>query len=222
MKKNKPLLIFDVNETLLDLSPLEAEINSAMGNDQASAVWFSKLLHYSLVETVCGHYHDFSEIGLRVFEMIQENYGRSLGSEQIKKMLSRISELHPHPEVPRVLRELRENSFELIALSNGKPEILEQQLKYSNISQYFQHIISIEECKKYKPHAATYKYALKKADRDADDAYMIAAHGWDIAGAAYAGLKTVFVGRKKLPYPLAPEPNHIVQDLKGLKGIFTK
>ncbi len=71
------LLIFDVNETLLDLSPLKDSINSALENDLGFEVWFPQLLHYSLVETLTGNYRDFSEIAAAVFKMTAEKFNKN-------------------------------------------------------------------------------------------------------------------------------------------------
>ena len=68
MNRNIECIIFDVNETLLDLSPLKNSINSELG-DGAAEVWFARLLHYSLVESITDTYHDFSEIAKAVLQM---------------------------------------------------------------------------------------------------------------------------------------------------------
>jgi 2-haloacid dehalogenase len=46
----KPVIIFDVNETLLDMAPLKNNINSLLEEPQAFRIWFGMVLHYSLVE----------------------------------------------------------------------------------------------------------------------------------------------------------------------------
>jgi 2-haloacid dehalogenase len=46
---------------------------------------------------------------------------------------------------------------------------------------------------------------------------MIAAHGWDLAGAARAGLSTGFVERPAhYPEPLFPPPDYRAPDLDAL------
>lgn len=45
------LLIFDVNETLLDLSPMKARMNEVFNHESAFDKWFSLLLQYSLMDT---------------------------------------------------------------------------------------------------------------------------------------------------------------------------
>ena len=58
------VLIFDVNENLLDLAPLKTSVGKSLrGREDLLPLWFSTMLHYSLVETLSGEYHSFGEIG---------------------------------------------------------------------------------------------------------------------------------------------------------------
>jgi 2-haloacid dehalogenase len=46
---------------------------------------------------------------------------------------------------------------------------------------------------------------------------LVAAHGWDTGGAAWAGLQTAFVARAAAAlFPLAPVPDLHVPDLAAL------
>lgn len=215
----KELLIFDVNETLLDLTPLKEAINKALHNEQAASLWFSTLLHYSLVETVCNRYQNFSEIGVAAFKLIQNNFDKSYSETEIQAILSSIDKLQAYPEVPDVLKNLSKD-YTLMAFSNGKPEVLNNQLEYAGIIQFFDHVLSVEGCRKYKPHHEAYEFALKKSSANAREAFMIAAHGWDVAGAAYAGMKTAFVERGKNIYSLAPKPSYLIKDLSELEKML--
>ena len=50
------VIIFDVNETLLDLAPLRISVGQALeGHEEFLSLWFSTMLHYSLVETLTGN-----------------------------------------------------------------------------------------------------------------------------------------------------------------------
>lgn len=58
------IIIFDVNETLLDLAPLKTSVGKALGGrEEFLPLWFTTMLHYSLVETLSGSYHSFGDIG---------------------------------------------------------------------------------------------------------------------------------------------------------------
>ena len=51
---------------------------------------------------------------------------------------------------------------------------------------------------------------------------MVAAHGWDIAGAQRTGLKTAFIQRPgKFLFPLAGEPTLTVRSIEALANVLT-
>ena len=209
-------IIFDVNETLLDMQKLEDEINAGLGNSLGFQIWFSKLLHYSLVENEIGSHHDFSKVAFATLKMAASYFGKEFSEKEIQSLLRLVKELPAYPEVGMVLKALKED-YHLIALTNGNQETAEAQLKYAKIDEYFNGIYSVDVVGKFKPHPSTYKKVLKDYKLKAQEAIMVAAHGWDIAGAQKAGLKTVFVARKgKSLYPLVNTADGLVKDLKGL------
>jgi 2-haloacid dehalogenase len=60
IQKTKPVLVFDVNETLLDMTPLKKSVNALLDNEQGSA---SGLAHYyTIVSNSINEYHDFGTI----------------------------------------------------------------------------------------------------------------------------------------------------------------
>ncbi|MBT8318835.1 MAG: haloacid dehalogenase type II, partial [Gramella sp.] len=117
-------LIFDVNETLLDLGPLKDSIDAALGNG-AAEVWFAELLHYSLVESITGSYQDFSAIAAAVLKMNALKNKKDPSRERVSDILSPITRLQPYPDVKQGLRKLTNGGFKLVAFSNGKPSVLE-------------------------------------------------------------------------------------------------
>ncbi|MCH4822280.1 haloacid dehalogenase type II [Gramella lutea] len=207
MKNQIKNLIFDVNETLLDLEPLSLSINNALGDQRASELWFSQLLYYSLVETITGSYHDFSSIAAAVFKMQARKYDKDFSDEKVTEILSPIKELQAYPEVAEALGILKDARFNLIAFSNGKPDVLNDQLEFAGIKHFFDHILSVEGGKRYKPHPDAYAYALKTGELEKQHTMMVAAHAWDISGAQRYGLRTAFIQRSgKYLFPLAEKP----------------
>jgi len=223
MKTSPKLLIFDVNETLLDMSPLKDSINTALKNDCAFDIWFPTLLQYSLVETLTKNYKDFSEIAGATLKMISIKLDIQLSDTNIKDILSPITKLTAYPEVTNCLKILKENGFKLVALSNGKPQVVNDQLKYAQIHHFFDKVLSIEEVKNYKPHATTYHCAYSLMNILPEDSMLIAAHGWDIAGAKRAGIQAAFISRPgKSLYPLAMQPEIIGSNLKEITESLLK
>ncbi|PRX39288.1 haloacid dehalogenase type II [Salegentibacter salegens] len=211
------IIIFDVNETLLNLIPLKEEINAALEHEMGFEVWFPKLLHYSLVETTTGTYNNFSEIAAATFKMISGKFDKDFSDSEIKNILSEITKLPPYPDVKPGLKQLKNAGYKLIAFSNGKPDVLNAQLKFAEIDSLFEGIYSVEEIKKYKPHPESYQYILNKYQVKAQKALMVAAHSWDIIGAQHAGLQTCFVERPgKKFYDLAEKPNFSVSEITSI------
>ncbi|GAB3001840.1 haloacid dehalogenase type II [Cyclobacterium sediminis] len=219
MSSSPQLLIFDVNETLLDTKAVQTAINKEIGNSEAAGKWFQSLLHYSLVETVSGDFADFSLIADACLEMTAENYGKALSAEKREIILSEFKKLSPHSEVFEGLQRLKNAGFIIVALSNGTLETINEQLKSAGISQLFDRIFSIQSVGKFKPHPSTYAYVLDKMEISADKALMIAAHPWDLLGAARAGLQTAFIKRAgKSDYPLSPKNDFVAEDLLQLSN----
>lgn len=205
------VILFDVNETLLDMSKLKKALISAFNNKAAFHQWFGLLLQYSLVDTVTNTYHDFSTIGDAALDMtanmLQE---KLLKSAEKLRILGLLKELPAHKDAPEGLKLLIDAGYSLVAFTNSPRAVLDQQLRYANIIHYFEQGLSVDDQRLYKPYLATYHTAARQAGAaDPAAAILIAAHGWDIAGALQAGLQAGFIARKgQTLYPLAAPPTY--------------
>jgi hypothetical protein len=65
-----PLIVFDVNETLLDLTTLEPTFERIFGDKGAMRLWFANFIMYSSALTVAGCYVPFTDIGSAVMKML--------------------------------------------------------------------------------------------------------------------------------------------------------
>ncbi|MEH6406339.1 MAG: haloacid dehalogenase type II [Leeuwenhoekiella sp.] len=215
--KTPDLLIFDVNETLLDMTPLKQSINAELKNESAFDIWFRTLLHYSLVETITAGNPDFSTIGKAVFNMTARQFNIAVADDKVTAILSQIKNLPPHDDVKDGLKALKEQGFTLAALTNGNLPTAKEQLAYAKIDTFFTEIFSVDSVSKYKPHHEAYELVYNSLNREPENTMLIAAHGWDITGAARAGLQTAFISRPgKFMYPLAEKPTFTAKNLLEL------
>src|ERR671934_196340 len=99
--------VFDVNETLLDLSALDPYFAHVFGDAAARAEWFTQLLQSALVATVTDAYADFSTIGRAALEMTAARRGVTLSDRDRQDVLGAMRQLPPHPEVRESLERLR-------------------------------------------------------------------------------------------------------------------
>ncbi len=216
IKLQKPkLLIFDVNETLLDMSKVKIAVNKLFNNQHAFDTWFSLLLQNAMVETITSTYHHFGEIAKASMKMTAEKLDYDIDDHNIENVIKMMIELPPHSDVVNGLKMLQKFGYRMVALTNGALSIVEKQMKYAQISSYFERLFSVEEVKAFKPKKETYSHVLKTLGVKANEALLIAAHSWDIAGGKSAGLQTAYIARKdQLLYPLMDAPEIIANELE--------
>ncbi|MDC6350361.1 haloacid dehalogenase type II [Zeaxanthinibacter sp. PT1] len=206
--KKPELIVFDVNETLLDLSVMKSEINTAAGDQNAFDQWFSQLLQFAMAESLSGNYIDFGEVGKHTLEMTFTRLGKQISETEIINLLSMITSLDPHKEVPAALEKLKEAGYRMVTLTNGGLQTHTRQMAHSGLEQYFDALYSVEAVRKFKPHPETYNYVLEKEKCKASETMLIAAHAWDLLGAQRAGYKTGFIKRQgKVWYPGGIHPD---------------
>lgn len=229
MKTQSPptpkVIFFDVNETLLDLTPLKESVTKSLGGqDELVGLWFSTMLHYSLVDTLTGNYHPFPEIGVAALQMVAESKGVELTKEKAEQaILPVFKKLPPYPDVIEGLTELKKQGFLLVSLTNSTDAGVKAQFENAGLIDLFERRLTVEGIHKFKPDQAVYRWALDQMKVEAGEAMLVAAHGWDIAGAKAAGFQTVFVARPgKTLYPLAEKPDHVVKDIKEFAKLLAK
>jgi len=206
--KGRPaLLLFDVNGTLLDTDPMKDAVNKAFQSECAFQQWFSWVLHYSLVENVTGKHHDFSELGKAVMHMTVEAFSRNISKAQQMELVALMKTLPAYPDVAPGLAKLKAAGYRMAAFSNSPQKETAAHLEKTDLINYFEDVLSVDSMEKFKPELGTYQSAAGKLKADISDTMLIAAHGWDVAGALRAGARAGFIFRPgQALYPLAPTP----------------
>lgn len=213
------VVVFDVNETLLDLAPLKASVGDALGRrDELAALWFSTLLHYSLVDTLCGMHHSFAELGISALMFVARTHGMDVDPERAEAaVVTPLRSLPPHPEVVAALTTLSGLGYRIASLTNSSSAGAKIQLEHAGLTDLFEARFSAESVKKYKPHPDTYRMVISQLGVLPGAALMVAAHAWDLAGAKSVGMQTAFVARRGTAlFPGASTPDLVVNDLSEL------
>src|SRR5580693_9983249 len=133
-----PLIVFDVNETLLDLETMDPIFQRIFGDKNAMRLWFANLIMYSAALTVAGCYVPFTEIGGAVMKMLADTRGIKIDDKDKKELTDKFSTMPPHREVPAALRKLREAGFRLFTLTDNLPEVQIRQLAHGGIADLFE------------------------------------------------------------------------------------
>ncbi|WP_146390102.1 haloacid dehalogenase type II [Allorhodopirellula solitaria] len=219
------VIIFDVNETLLDLAPLKASVGKALGGrEDLLPLWFSTMLHYSLVETLSEEHHHFGEIGSAALMMVAETQGIELEYDEAKAaIVTPLRSLPPHGDVVAGLEALQQDGYQIVSLTNSSDAGVQTQFQNAGLTDFFQKRYSVDSIQKFKPHPATYRFVLDDLGVEPEDVLMVAAHAWDLAGAKNVGLQTAFIKRPgKTLYPLLSEPDYVVKDLSEIVAALRK
>ncbi|TVP57551.1 MAG: haloacid dehalogenase type II [Halomonadaceae bacterium] len=211
------LCLFDVNETLLDLGGLDGLFAEFFGVEGVRQEWFDQVLHNAFVATITERYQPFGEIASGALTMVAQRREQALTQAQHRAVLAGMVQLPPHPEVPEALAQFKQAGFRLAALTNSTAEVVCRQLSHVGLTDMFEQILSVDVVQRLKPAQEPYRYAAKSLGVPVRQLRMIAAHGWDIAGAAAAGCATAFVARPgMIADPLIAPPDITGCDLMAV------
>jgi 2-haloacid dehalogenase len=207
-------IVFDVNETLLDLRALDSHFQRIFGDAAARPAWFSQTLQLSLVATIVESYSDFATLASAALEMVAARRGTTLTPADRQSILEGLRTLPPHADVQPALKRLRQAGFRLATLTNNPPHVVEAQLQNARLAQYFERMLSVEAVQRFKPATAVYHMAASEIGVAPSDMWLVAAHDWDVWGALHAGCRGAFVARPgAVLNGLMPRPEIVGADL---------
>jgi 2-haloacid dehalogenase len=209
-----PLVVFDVNETLLDLETMEPTFQRIFGDKGAMRLWFANLIMYSAALTVAGCYVPFTDIGSAVMKMLADTRGIEIDDRDRNELAERFSTMPPHPEVPAALRKLREAGFRLFTLTDNLLEVQTRQLRHGGIVDLFDRRFSADGVKHHKPSREAYAHVERELAVEPSRLCLIACHTWDTLGAVAAGWEAALIRRAGNDVlGVGPQPQIVGDDL---------
>lgn len=188
-------IVFDVNETMLDISHMDPLFEEIFGAAEVRKEWFSQVIQDALVASLIDRYSDFGQIGVSAFELVAERRGIEVDKEDFTRVVSTMRSLPAYGEVPGQLERLRSGGYRLVTLTNSPPAMVEAQLENAGISRFFERQLSADAVRAFKPSQKVYEYAESQLGEEAGDLWLVAAHNWDTSGALAAGWNAAFVAR---------------------------
>jgi 2-haloacid dehalogenase len=209
------IVVFDVNETLLDLESLSPFFDRVFDDPAALRLWFASLITYSEALTLAGVYVPFTDIGRSVLQMFADTRGVKVTAADGEELTERFASMPAHPEVPAALERLRDHGFRLFTLTDNTLEISGRQLDGAGIVDLFERRFSVDETvKRHKPAPEAYHFVANELRVDPSDICMVACHVWDTLGALAAGLRAGLVLREgNAPLDVGPQATYVGQDL---------
>lgn len=218
MTASPSVLVFDVNETLIDIDFLAPLFERVFGDPQAMREWFNQLVMYSMTATLSGHYVDYFSLGQAILQMQAATHRIAITNDDIRAIKDRMLTMPAHPDVADGLTALRDNGFRLVTLTNSPPNPDgPSPLEHAGLAHFFERAFSVEACRAFKPAATVYRYVCEELAVAPADCMMVAAHVWDNIGAQSAGFSGALItrsGNAVLPIPNLPQPTIVANDLR--------
>jgi 2-haloacid dehalogenase len=215
------VIVFDVNETLLDISALDPYFTALFGSAATRQEWFNQMIQAALVTTVTQAYATFGALGLAALEMLAARRGIMLTDTDRQAMRDGMQFLPPHPEVRASLERLRAAGLRLATLTNSIQAVAEAQVTHAGLADLFEQVLSADSVHRLKPAPEPYHMTAEKLGVPIEQIRLVAAHDWDIAGALSAGCAAAFVARPgKVLNPLTMRPDIIGPNLSTVADLI--
>ena len=214
--------IFDAYGTIFDVNAACRELSLDVGEkwQDLANLWRLRQVEYTWLRNSMNEYIDFWEITSGALDYAMEVL--DINDKKLREQLLRLYlNLEAYPEVKEILQKLKDKNYRTGILSNGSTQMLDSAVKNANIEHLLDVVISVEECKIYKPSSEVYDLVEKKTDIKKDNVTFFSSNAWDMHAAANYGFKTIWVNRfdgvlERLP----GKPSAIVKTLDNIDELI--
>lgn len=219
------VLAFDVYGTLIDTHGVVVELESRLASQgqaelavEFSRRWREKQLEYSFRRGLMGAYAPFSQCTREALDYTDHALQTRLSEVDLDHLMSVYARLPAFPEADRALASLTANGVRCVAFSNGTAEAVSGLLDKAGLLGHFEHVISVDEVKRFKPDPVVYAHLRQRLDVEPGDTWLISSNAFDVIGARHAGLNAAWVRRSpEAPFdPWGIEPTLTVSELTAL------
>lgn len=186
---------------------------------ELSNAWRTRQFEYQWLRALSRRYADFWQATEEALVFSAEMLKLDLTPDKREQLMDAYLGLKAWPDVPPALQSLRNAGIRLAFLSNATTKILDAGIKNSGLEGVFEHVLSTDEIKTYKPDPRAYQMAIDAFKLKREEILFVPFAGWDAAGAKSFGYTTFWVNRLNLPVEkLGVVPDAVGQNLTDLVG----
>lgn len=219
---NVKACVFDAYGTLFDVAAAAQHCSAELGDiwQPFAALWRQKQLQYTWLRGLMGRHADFWQVTGDALDFTMTSF-RVSNDDLRRRLMDLYMNLDAYPEVPEVLRKLKQAGKRCAILSNGTPGMVEAAVRNAGIGEYIDGIYSVEAVGVYKPHPAVYALATRELALPARDISFQSSNAWDAYAAKAFGYRTVWINRFDQARERLPgEPDHEINNLAGLPAVL--
>ena len=200
MVRRPEVVVFDVNETLSDMTPLRERFVAAGARADSLDVWFAATLRDAFALTVVGAPAVFPEVATGVLLSMLHGVADDPPAAAAS-ILAGFGSLDVHPDVPDGMRLLADAGVRMVTLTNGSAAMAAKLFDRAGVADLVEARLSVDQIGRWKPAPEPYRWAAEQCGVDVAACAMVAVHPWDTDGAKRAGMATGWVDRSGAPYP---------------------
>ena len=216
--------VFDAYGTLFDFASAAAGCRDVLGEKAATltALWRDKQLQYTWLRGLQGRHADFWQVTSDALDFSMESLG--IADPILRaRLLNLYRTLQCFPEVPQVLKDLKQAGFVTAILSNGAPAMLADAVKGAGLGGLLDHVLSVEQVGVFKPHPSVYQLALDTLGLPADEIAFQSSNAWDAHAASAFGMRVVWCNRYAQRRERLPgSPDREIRSLAELPALLIR
>ena len=215
--------VFDAYGTIFDFASAAARCQELPEQQRAAltSIWRDKQLQYTWLRTLQGRYVDFWQVTGDALDFALDSL--DLQNSVLRDRLMDLYRVLPaFPEVPDLLRTLKQSGFKTAILSNGTAAMLDSAVAGAGLGALFDAVLSADAVGAFKTHPKVYQYALDQLGVPASAVAFQSCNAWDAHGAADFGMRVVWCNRYGQRRERLPgSPDHEIRTLAELPGLLS-
>jgi 2-haloacid dehalogenase len=214
---------FDAYGTLFDVHAAAAALKGEIGPeaDRMSAIWRQKQLEYTWLRSLIPSYKSFWDVTQDGLDFAMDECGLSGRKDLRQKLLDLYFKLAAYPEVPAMLKRLKDAGLKTAILSNGSMDMLDGAVDSAGIRDVLDAVLSVEDIGIFKPDPRIYKMVTDRFGlEDRGAVAFMSSNGWDAFSAAHYGFQVAWINRFERPVERLPgKPSAVLPDLTTLPDL---
>jgi 2-haloacid dehalogenase len=204
---------------IFDLRPIAAKAQALFPGAGAAlvAAWRTRQFEYQWLRALANDYADFMRTTRDGLVFAARSLHLELSHAACDELVGAYAQLGVWRDVAASLQALREAGLRLAIVSNMTQALLDDGLRRANLSDAFDHVLSTDSIRTYKPSPRAYQLGVDALGAPREDILFVPFAGWDVAGAKAFGHPTFWVNRLQAPLEeWSAPPDGVGRDLADL------
>jgi len=200
--KRPKMVAFDIIGTVFPMEPLRPSVVALGLPPSGLEAWFAAGCRDAFAMAAAADFEPFTTVLEAALNGVLAEQGLEAPAHKRKALVKQLETLGARDGAREAFALLIEAGIPVMALSNGAKSTTKALLERAELSDLVKEVVSVDEVKLSKPRAEIYLHAADQAGVEPAELALVAAHPWDINGAAAVGLVTAYLTADR-PYSRA-------------------